>query len=361
MVRYDMLTADVLKRILCDYDSEKYPEEFYTYYSEVLRSAVAVDESVRQAVKYLFFWKLGKVSIRRTPHSSPLEFCDSQGRQFYSTPTTRGNEEAVAKAIELSRLGKALEFRDGKSTYDTFKQYATDLTKWSIVLPAFYVHIWRPPEYPILDVNVWKAFLVETGHVVRRNTKPRSWLHYESYTVFFRGLVDSTGLSWRTIDRALWALGSNPKRGLTSDEAEPISTMECSPIAPGVCAVSLETPPVPADLLHKMCAEIAEKVNSIPFTHRGIRITTALVSAAVEALNAAPNGTLAQNCRNDARAKTPDGLDRRMKDLLATDLRTANIVSDVLMAAGIVEILLVQNPRSRRLVKGTRLLPDWRW
>jgi len=34
---------------------------------------------------------------------------------------------------------------------------------------------------------------------------------YESYTVFFKGIVDRTGLDWRTIDRGLWVMGDRLK------------------------------------------------------------------------------------------------------------------------------------------------------
>jgi len=42
-------------------------------------------------------------------------------------------------------------------------------------------------------------------------------------------------------------------------------------------------------------------------------------------------------------------------------LRTANIISDVLAKAGIVEIVQVENPDTGRIVKGTRLLQGWDW
>lgn len=81
----------------------------------------------------------------------------------------------------------------------------------------------------------------------------------------------------------------------------------------------------------------------------------------MEILNAEATKTLPQNCRNDVREKTPDGLDKRIKESLNTDLRTANIISDVLKLVGIVEIVQVINPQTGRLVKGTKLLQEWSW
>lgn len=70
---------------------------------------------------------------------------------------------------------------------------------------------------------------------------------------------------------------------------------------------------------------------------------------------------LPQNCRNDVRERTPDGLDRRLKVCLKTDLRMANIISEVLEKAGIVEVVQVKNPQTGRTVKGTKLFPEWNW
>jgi hypothetical protein len=86
-----------------------------------------------------------------------------------------------------------------------------------------------------------------------------------------------------------------------------------------------------------------------------------LIKVAIEVLNAEPTKTLPQNSRNDIKEKTPDGLDRRIKEYLNTNLRTANIISDVLEQAGIVQIVRIKNPRTGREVKGTKLLKEWCW
>ncbi len=99
----------------------------------------------------------------------------------------------------------------------------------------------------------------------------------------------------------------------------------------------------------------------IPFRFRGIIINDKLVDAAILALGEAPNKTLPQNCANKNRENTPEGLDRRIKEFLCTDLRTANIISDVLVAAGVVKIVEVINPHSGRNVKGSQLLDEEDW
>lgn len=115
-------------------------------------------------------------------------------------------------------------------------------------------------------------------------------------------------------------------------------------------------------LLNHVCRIVEEKSGcTIPFRLRGITIKRDLIEAAITILNDSPEKTLPQNCRNDIRSRTPDGLDRRIKDYLNTDLRTANIISDVLAEAGVVEIVSVINPETGRRVKGTRLREEWAW
>ena len=120
-------------------------------------------------------------------------------------------------------------------------------------------------------------------------------------------------------------------------------------------------PPILPDVLDRICDRIAKAHGRVPFYHRGIRITRKLVQAAREILNAAPDRTLAQHCRNARREYTPDGLDRRIKERLNTELTTANMISDVLAQARIVRVFKIENPARGRMIKATKLLEDWGW
>lgn len=121
----------------------------------------------------------------------------------------------------------------------------------------------------------------------------------------------------------------------------------------------MNPPPILPTVLDDICQRIAKRHGPLPFKHRGIEVTRELVRAAVEALNAAPDRTLPQNCRNARREYTPDGLERRIKERFNDDTRTANIVSDVLAGAGVVEVLKVENPETGRMIKATELLEAW--
>jgi hypothetical protein len=119
---------------------------------------------------------------------------------------------------------------------------------------------------------------------------------------------------------------------------------------------------IPPQILEQVCLIVNEKSGrTIPFSSRGITINRDLIETAMVVLNSSQGKTLPQNCRNDIRSRTPDGLDRRIKECLNMDTRTANIISDVLAEAGVVEIITVINPETGRWIKGTKLLDDWSW
>ena len=352
-----MIDRGMLENAARDYNGDKYSEEFYTYHLKVLRDAEDISESVSRAVEYLFFWKLGKVRPYQTPRSSQSKFSDSKGHQYYIIRTPKNNNKVIGKALEKGRLKTAISFRNGTVNYDKIKYCADYLTSSTIILPAFYIHIWLPAEYPIIDEKVWKVFQDEKGQSVSLNTKPKSWGDFEAYTSFFRKLVEDTGLDRRIVDQGLWILGDRLKKRIRAEKKyEKIK---------GAREVkeNLNRAPIPDDVLDRACAcVIADpKVDNIPFKCRGIKITIELIKTTMEILNAEPTKTLPQNCRNAVKKKTPDGLDRRIKDSLNINLRTANIISDVLEQAGIVEIVKVTNSRTGNIVKGAKLLQEWSW
>lgn len=115
------------------------------------------------------------------------------------------------------------------------------------------------------------------------------------------------------------------------------------------------------EILEKIYHNIEAKFGSLPIKNRGITITKELILATVEILNKETSKMLPQNCRNASREETPDGLDKRIKEAIGTDLRTANIISDILKEAGIVEVIKVKNQLSGKDIKATHLLPEWCW
>jgi hypothetical protein len=116
-----------------------------------------------------------------------------------------------------------------------------------------------------------------------------------------------------------------------------------------------------SELVKEIYHSIEMKFGNLPFKNRGISITKDLILTTVEILNNEPNKLLPQNSRNAIRENTPDGLDKNIKESLNTDLRTANIISDILQEVGVVEVIKVENLVSGRSIKGTRLMPEWCW
>ncbi len=354
-----MINREIVENAARKYDGEKYPELFYLHHLLILRNTKEINELVSRAVKYLFLWKLGKVRSRQTPHGSQLKFSDTKGRWYYSTPITESHDRVITKAIQEERLKVAIAFRDGRVNYDEFKAYASELTSSTIVLPSFYVHMWCPFQYPVFDKKVWMFFRVQKGRSVSRYSKPSSWNEFEVYTDFFKGIVNNTGLDWRTVDCGLWVLGGDLRKTLETQDV--VSRKDGEVISSDVCDQKGEFNMIPSELLDKVCSAVNQYWESIPFKHRGIKISRELIKITMELLNAEPTKELPQNCRNDVKERTPDGLDRRIKENLNSDLRTANIISDVLKSAGIVDTIPIRNLKTGRSVKGTKLVQEWGW
>lgn len=201
-------TREELEDAASSFNEAKYSHELYHHFLDVVSREEGVTENLRDAVKYLIYWKLGKVSTTRTSASEEIEI---EGHTFYVSGGTASHSNFIEKAITKEMLKYGLKFRDGQLSYTEFKGLVAQLTKTSIVLPAFFIHTWKPSEYPILDVKVWRTYKWNKGDMVKKYTKPNSWNHYEEYTDFFRGLVKDSDLDWRNVDKGLWGIGDGLK------------------------------------------------------------------------------------------------------------------------------------------------------
>lgn len=204
-------TKDELTQAASCFNEKKYSHEFYEYFLDDVGSAKKVTQELRDAVKYLMYWKLGKVSSKQKPTSEVVVI---NGNNYYVSGTTSKNRLAIENSLEDKLLELGLEFRDQTITYDGFKKKVEFITGTSIVLPTFFTHIWKPDVYPILDVKVWRTYKWNKGEVIFKNTKPISWRHYEEYIAFFNGLVSDTGKEWRDCDKGLWMIGEKLKVGI---------------------------------------------------------------------------------------------------------------------------------------------------
>ncbi|MBC8214165.1 MAG: hypothetical protein ISR90_01815 [Candidatus Marinimicrobia bacterium] len=125
--------------------------------------------------------------------------------------------------------------------------------------------------------------------------------------------------------------------------------------------VLLSDNPIP-DKIYKKIENLIEKhINKIPYHCHGIHINESLIKCTLEILNETEKNELPLNHRNATRFNTPDGLDKRIKIRLNSDLSTANIIVHELSKIGVIEDVLVENFNTHRLVKGAKLNNQWRW
>lgn len=192
-----------------EYDEFNYPEEFYKYHLEILKITRIINNELLNAIKYLFFWKLGKITLKKTSKSIFTGYQDSKNQKYFFTNTTSNNNKAIEKAINKNNIEAAFKFRDNNLDYGKFKLISYKITVTSIVLPIFYIHIWKPEKYPILDKKVWRVYCKEIGKPISKNTKPENLSDYEKYLKFFNDIISTSKLDWRTIDKGLWVLGDN--------------------------------------------------------------------------------------------------------------------------------------------------------
>lgn len=211
-----MLTKEDIVQALKKYDSIKYSEEFYSYYLEKISRAFEPNDQLKDCVRYLILWFLGKVTKERP--DSFIERVYVNEKKFFILKTTPNNERAIESACDNINLWAGLSFKNNHLPFNNFIQYADTITKNSIVLPSFYVHMFKPNEYPILNGKVWKVYIELMNKNVYINTKPAFWSHYHQYVNFCLYLKETLNLSLREIDKGLWVLGDELKTKAREEE-----------------------------------------------------------------------------------------------------------------------------------------------
>ncbi len=205
-----------------NYDSDTHAEEFYDFYIKRIGMAVEPGEQLATDVRHLFYWFLGKV---RKTEKSPIESVQIGKNVYYISEAAPSNISAIDEAIKSENLWAGLAFRNGNLPIDNLINRARTLTKQSIVVPAFFVHIFRPWEYPILNNKVWAAYREELGKSIFTNTKPSTWDNYLEYVSYCSYLKRRTGMSLREIDKGLWVIGEKVmEEARNKDEEEEIES-----------------------------------------------------------------------------------------------------------------------------------------
>jgi hypothetical protein len=186
------------------YDSKKHSEKFYDYHIKRIGRAVEPGEQLATDVRNLFYWFLGKV--HENP-GNPIYTVYIGSDTYYISETAPDNKAAVDEAVKNESLWAGLAFRNGNLPVDNLITKAKTLTKNSIIIPSFFIHIFNPDEYPILNNKVWAAYREELGKEVYKNTRPKKWDNYLEYVSYCAYLMRKTGLPLRDIDKGLYVIG----------------------------------------------------------------------------------------------------------------------------------------------------------
>ncbi|MBN1624449.1 MAG: hypothetical protein JW903_08760 [Clostridia bacterium] len=186
------------------YDSEKHAEEFYDFYIKRIGKAVEPSEQLETDIRHLFYWFLGKV---HKTAANPIETIQI-GKNIYNiSEAAPSNRAAIDEAVKSENLWAGLAFMNGNLPVDNLINKAKTITKNSIIIPAFFVHLFKPQEFPIFNNNVWAAYRDELGKNIFTNTRPTTWDNYLEYVSYCSYLKRRTGLSLREIDKGLWVIG----------------------------------------------------------------------------------------------------------------------------------------------------------
>ncbi len=199
-----MPSLSEIRESVNDYDSDRHAEEFYDFYIKRIKMAVEPGEQLETDIRHLFYWFLGKV---RKTEASPIETVQINENIYYISESAPSNRAAVEEAVRGENLWAGLAFMNGNLPVDNLINKARRITKNSIVIPAFFIHIFKPHEYPILNNKVWAAYREELGKSIFTNTKPSTWDNYLEYVSYCSYLKRRTGLTLREIDKALWVIG----------------------------------------------------------------------------------------------------------------------------------------------------------
>lgn len=118
---------------------------------------------------------------------------------------------------------------------------------------------------------------------------------------------------------------------------------------------------IPPSLLEKACERIVQKYQALPFEHQGIQITKSLITNTMQVLNVAPDRTLPQNCQPGPWQQIPDGLDKRIRLTSGGNISVAEVLSEMLAEVGIVQVAEDMDPKTKKIIKKTRLFQNWSW
>ncbi len=202
----DLISPGFVARWEPQYDTRKYPLDFFLRHSASARNAQH-PEILKDALVALLHWKDGKARtfVPGESHAKPNTL----------RPIFALHEAALVEFATLFR--RMVEADDNNFVQRTQSLLDSLCGMWSsVVIPAFVLHVARPGRLPIIDQHTARAFLQLTCAEVVED--PRiTWLLWKDHIVFFHDASVAAGYGPGVegryyVDRALFAYGQSLKR-----------------------------------------------------------------------------------------------------------------------------------------------------
>jgi hypothetical protein len=119
--------------------------------------------------------------------------------------------------------------------------------------------------------------------------------------------------------------------------------------------------PIPDSILALACETLGRRSGRLPFTGEGIEVTEGLVKVTLECLNAEVTRTLPVKAVFRGNEKFP-GLAGCLSERMGSDQSAAApVIAEILVHAGLAELVEVPDAATRTKVRGIRLLSAWTW
>jgi len=212
-----LISSDFVKLWEPQYDTQKYPIDFYMHHCARARNAEQPGQ-LKEHLIALLHWKDGKA----------LAFEPGVNRAKPNTvnPILNLADDGLADFARLFQdLAQANE-NDVPECTESLRRELSEMWK-TVVIPAFLLHVARPDRLPIIDQHTVRAFLALTRGEVVKKVKI-TWELWKDYVNFFKDAVVAAGYDHNLeercfVDRALFAWGKSLKgtRGLKSHVRTP--------------------------------------------------------------------------------------------------------------------------------------------
>ena len=200
-----LISSNFVKLWEPQYDTLKYPEDFYLRFSDSARKTEH-PEQIKEDLLALLHWKDGK-AVRFVPGKN-------NAKPNTLNPILSLRNTALTNFWRIFKELAQADDKDVLPFQERLRERLMDM--WNtVVIPAFLLNVARPDRLPIIDQHTARAFLALTGGKVVE--KPNiTWNLWREYVTFFQNAVMAAGYDHNSeercyVDRALFAWGKSLK------------------------------------------------------------------------------------------------------------------------------------------------------